>query len=229
MPAAPNWDRVLILETSTPVGQVALASGETVVAEGRLDRQRRRASDLAAVCQELLRQSGWRAKDLTAVVVGMGPGSFTGLRVGVASAKMLAYAAGCAFVGVETFAAYAAQVTAPHVSVIADALQGEVYCRAYQHGSDGLSPLSPLEIRSLDRWREMTPSETVVTGPGVSLLGETTLKVSSEAERILLPGSLLRVAQQFAWSVTTDMWAAEPYYLRGSSAEEKKRTEESAA
>jgi len=228
MPAPPNWDRVLILEMSTAVGQVALASGAVVLAEGQLDRQRRRASDLAAVCQQLLRDHGWRAKDLTAVVVGMGPGSYTALRVGVASATMLAYAAGCAFVGVETFAAYAAQTSGPHISVIADALQGEVYCRTYHHDPDGLLPTHALEIRRLTDWQIGTAAETVVTGPGVSMLNGS-MTFALEAERALRPLSLLHVAQKYSWAVTADMWAAEPFYLRGSSAEEKKRKDESAA
>ena len=223
MTAPPSWDRVLILEMSSAVGQVALAAGDAVVIEERLDQKRRRASDLAAVCQDLLRRHGWRAKDLTAVVVGMGPGSYTALRVGVASAKMLAYAAGCAFVGVETFAAYASQVASTRVAVIADALQGEVYCRDYEHTPAGLTPRSPLEIRQLADWQAGVNSEMVVTGPGTNLLTLATLTVAPDAERVLRPASLLHVAQHYTWAVTTDMGTAEPYYLRGSSAEEKKR------
>ncbi|WP_020472144.1 tRNA (adenosine(37)-N6)-threonylcarbamoyltransferase complex dimerization subunit type 1 TsaB [Zavarzinella formosa] len=225
MPNAPDWDRVLILETSGNVGQVALSSGETLVATGHLDRERRRASDLAAICQELLTRHGWPAKTLTAVVVGLGPGSYTALRVGVASAKMLAYATGCAFVGVETFAAYASQVCFPKVTVIADALQGEVYCRSYETDSRGLNPVGDLEIRRLDEWRQHLTPETIVTGPGIRLLKDNLPKLAGEEFQTLQIGSLLNVARQFPWAVNMDMWTAEPYYLRGSSAEEKKRKE----
>src|SRR3954465_10116579 len=97
------FDRVLVLETAGPVGQVALGSGDAVVAEAPLEEARRRASDLALVVAELLKAQRWAARELTAVVVGLGPGSYTGLRVGLASAKALAYATGAAFFGVETF------------------------------------------------------------------------------------------------------------------------------
>lgn len=224
----PNWERTLILETSGNVGQVALAAGETLLETGQLNRERRRASDLALICQDLLARHGWRAKELTAVIVGLGPGSYTSLRVGVASAKMLAYAAGCAFVGVETFAAYASQVDAKGVTVIADALQGEVYCRTYESGAEGLKPVSPLEIRRLADWRKQLDPETTVTGPGVSLTQEGGLKIAAEESRRLRIASLMQVASRFPWAVNTDMWTAEPYYLRGSSAEEKKRKEGSA-
>src|SRR5262245_23556938 len=103
------FDRRLVLETAGKVGQVALACGDEVLAEGQLEGARRRASDLALVVDRLLRARGWKARELTSVVVGLGPGSYTGLRVGLASAKELAYAAGCAFFGVGDVAAIAAR------------------------------------------------------------------------------------------------------------------------
>ena len=102
-----------------------------VVAEAQLGEERRRASDLALVVDRLLREAGWEPASLTAVVVGLGPGSYTGLRVGLASAKALAYAVGCRFFGVETFAAIAIRVPEGPVSVIADALQGKLFRREY--------------------------------------------------------------------------------------------------
>ena len=89
------FDRGLIIETAGRVGQVALTAGDAVVREARLGEGRRRASDLALIVDRLLKEQGWAARDLTAVVVGLGPGSYTGLRVGLASAKTLAYATGC--------------------------------------------------------------------------------------------------------------------------------------
>src|SRR5688500_13614646 len=116
------FDRVLILETAGRVGQAALGKGDTVVAEARLEEGRRRASDLGSAIERLLKGYGWKASELTAIVVGLGPGSYTGLRVGLASAKALAYATGAAFFGVESFAAWAAAVPAPasELSVVAD-------------------------------------------------------------------------------------------------------------
>src|SRR6185369_12348403 len=94
--------RLLLLETSHQPGVVALANGEQLLGEMRLDEARRHARDLVPATKSLLDQVGWRPRDLTAVVVSIGPGSYTGLRVGIMSAKTLAYVTGCALIGLET-------------------------------------------------------------------------------------------------------------------------------
>src|SRR4051812_21019798 len=84
--------RLLLLETSQPVALVALADGDALGAVRRLDETRRHARDLAPAVADLLAAAGWRPRDLDGVAVGSGPGSYTGLRVGLMSAKALAFA-----------------------------------------------------------------------------------------------------------------------------------------
>jgi tRNA threonylcarbamoyladenosine biosynthesis protein TsaB len=217
------FDRVLVLETAGRVGQVALVSGDDEIVAERLAEARRRASDLAVVVQRLLCQQGWKARDLTGVVVGLGPGSFTGLRVGLASAKALAYAAGCAFFGVETFAAIAARApsTVRDISVVADALQGKLYRRDYRRrDGDGWQPTCPLQVVRADQWIRTLPSGAVVSGPAAEMfVGQ--VPTIDEAVRKPRPIDLITVAKTCPWGVTTDAWLAEPLYVRGSSAEEK--------
>src|SRR5262245_15682692 len=102
-------ERLLILETSQRVGVVALADGELVLGRRTLEEARRHGRDLVPFAHALLVENGWKARDLDGVIVSRGPGSYTGLRVGVMSAKTLAYATGCALLAVETFAAIARQ------------------------------------------------------------------------------------------------------------------------
>jgi tRNA threonylcarbamoyladenosine biosynthesis protein TsaB len=219
-----DFDRVLVLETAGKVGQAALIAGEGVIAESKLGEERRRASDLALVVDELLRTVGWEPTSLTAVVVGLGPGSYTGLRVGLASAKALAYAVGCRFFGVETFAAIATRAPEGSISVIADALQGKLFRRDYRRSGGTLEPAGPLEVIAASDWLASLRPGMRVTGPGAGLWegklpgGVTSV---SAAERDPRPADLLTVARNCPWAVTTDMWTAEPFYLRGSSAEEK--------
>jgi tRNA threonylcarbamoyladenosine biosynthesis protein TsaB len=225
----PDFDRVLVLETAGKVGRAALAADRAVIAEARLGEERRRASDLALVVDRLFQEVGWEPRTLTAVVVGLGPGSYTGLRVGLASAKALAYATGCRFFGVETFAAIAlrAPEDVGRVSVIADALQGKLFRRDYRRTAGELEPLGPLEIVSTATWLSELQSGTWVTGPAASQWeGKVPagVPVAAFADREPRPMDLLMVAQVCAWAVTTDMWTAEPLYLRGSSAEEKAST-----
>src|SRR5688572_658963 len=101
--------RMLILESSGRTGRVALALGANLLSERVLDEARRHARDLAPAVSELCAAQGWRVRDLQAVAVSLGPGSYTGLRVGIISAKTLAYAVGCVAFGIETFAAIARQ------------------------------------------------------------------------------------------------------------------------
>jgi tRNA threonylcarbamoyladenosine biosynthesis protein TsaB len=156
---------------------------------------------------------------LTAVIVGLGPGSYTGLRVGLASAKALAYATGCQFFGVETFAAIA--LRAPQdfkdISVVADALQGRVFRRDYRRNGT-LTPLCPLQIVTKDDWLKSLRPGSVASGPAAGLFDVPRI---DEADREPQPIDLLKAVLSCPWAVNTDVWRAEPLYLRGSSAEEK--------
>ena len=104
------FSRVLIIETSGKIGQVTAAAEGRILSQRLLPEARRHARDLAARSGELLKEQGWQARDLTAVIVCTGPGSFTGLRVGIASAKALAYATDSDLFGVPAFDAVAVKV-----------------------------------------------------------------------------------------------------------------------
>src|SRR5262245_6159739 len=120
--------RLLIVETSAGNGTVAVAEGTKIKQLYRLDQARRHARDLVPGVAELLAKQSWRPQDIDVVIVGLGPGSYTGLRVGIMSAKAFAYATGCKIIGIETFLAIAAQAPPAAVlfDVIADAQQDKV-------------------------------------------------------------------------------------------------------
>lgn len=206
-------ERSLLLETSGRQGQVALAAAGTIVAVQRMEAATKRASDLAIIVQQLLGTAGWVPRDVQQVIVGLGPGSFTGLRVGLASAKALAYALGCAFVGVESFAAILPLVppTQTEAIVVADALQGNVFSRHYRRVESGWQPLNELMVQPK---ATLNAQGVLVTGPGAGLFEQEPNEVT--------PASLL-IASSWEWACTRDVWRAEPLYVRGSSAEEKRQ------
>src|SRR5436309_9823595 len=161
--------RLLILDTSGKGGLVAVSRGATVLGELRLEETRRHARDVAPFTSRLLGDQGWRPRDLDAVLVGVGPGSYTGLRVGLMAAKTLAYATGCALIGVETFAAIAQQAPAEIalVDVLADAQQERVYVQSFRRSAAGMEVKDTLRICEVTEWLQNRDTAAHVSGPGV--------------------------------------------------------------
>jgi tRNA threonylcarbamoyladenosine biosynthesis protein TsaB len=220
--------RLLVLETSGRVGQVALAEGETVRCVRRLDEARRHARDLAPALAESLAELRWQVGELHAVIVSRGPGSYTGLRVGIMSAKTLAYATGCALIAVDTFTAIALQAPAEalRLDVLADAQQDRIYVQRFSRPDAGADwqPVSPLAIESIADWLAHLHGEWI-TGPGLhgheSRLPAGVRAVPVE-QRDPQPLSLLRLGlARYLAGERDDYWTLEPLYLRPSSAEEK--------
>lgn len=223
---AESW---LILETSGRVAQVGLARGGAVVRSERLDDTRRHARDLAAVVGSLLKGEGLSPPDLTGVMVSRGPGSYTGLRVGLISAKALTYATGCKLVAVDTFAAIAVQAPpeAQKLWVIADALQGQVYAQRFTRSGDGWQAADELRIVPVGEWLPWMAAGTWVGGPGLKVYADRIpadcLPVP-EADREPRVESVFAAGSKLTPLTREEMFALEPLYLRGSSAEEKAKT-----
>jgi tRNA threonylcarbamoyladenosine biosynthesis protein TsaB len=220
--------RLLILETSGRVGQVAVARGEALLAVRRLDEARRHARDLAPAVQELLAAQGWAAQELDGVIVSRGPGSYTGLRVGVMSAKALAYATGCALLAVDAYAAVAAQSPADVlcVDVLGDAQQDRVYVERFERpaGDAPFRSVAPLCVRPFVEWAGLAPAPRA-SGPALHgredrlPAGVRPLPPSCWDPH---PESLLRLGlERYLKGQRDDVWALEPLYLRPSSAEKQ--------
>lgn len=225
----PAEARLLILETSGRKGQVALAVGDKLARARGLDETRRHARDLAPAVAELLAAEGWRPRDLHGVIVSRGPGSYTGLRVGIMAAKVLAYATGAALIGVDTFWAIAEQ-TRPDVvalDVLADAQQDKVYVQRYTRATIGAAPLpaAPLTVRPFVEWLADRDGATWMSGPGLRLFGPRLPAESRVVDDDLWdprPESLLRLGlERWREGCVDDPWTLEPLYLRPSAAEEK--------
>jgi tRNA threonylcarbamoyladenosine biosynthesis protein TsaB len=219
--------RLLIVETSSRTAQVALALGGELRGARRLDEARRHARDLAPALAALLAEQGWRAREVQAVIVSRGPGSYTGLRVGITSAKTFAYAAGCALIAVDTFAALAVQAPEPvtRLDVLADAQQDKVYVQSFVREGDDWQPATELAIRPFADWLVAREPSAWATGPG---LQKWASRLPAEVPRLEAslwdpqPASLLRLGRErYLVGKWDDPWTLEPLYLRPSSAEEQ--------
>lgn len=142
---------ILALETATLVSSVALASEERLLAELTTAARLTHSETLLPHIQKVLEMAGVERSELSAVAVSIGPGSFTGLRIGLATAKGLAYALGLPVVGVSTLAAMAANfpVEGSIVATMLDAQKGNVYLELYRTAPKGPELVAPVEILPL--------------------------------------------------------------------------------
>ena len=163
-----GYVRILALETSGTAGSVAALSDLDLLAEFKLPADRGRHQTLAPAMQMVLARAGWRPSQVELVSVTAGPGSFTGLRVGVTTAKVFAYCNKAAILGLDTLEVIAFAVPAEirRVSVALDAQRGQVTARDFSRNDDGgLSPMGPPRLVDWTAWLSALPAEVSITGP----------------------------------------------------------------
>ena len=128
-----SWSAVFWV--NVPIGIIGLVLVMTGVRESRNPHARR--LDLGGA---VLVAAGLSSADVDRIAVGVGPGSFTGLRIGIATARGLAQGWDVALVGVSTLRALAAGVEAPSVAAVIDARRGEAFAAAWRHDEEVLAP-----------------------------------------------------------------------------------------
>lgn len=222
----------LAIETSGRAGSVTLGRAGRPLASADLPAQRRHVIGLMPTIDQLCRDHGAGPGDLQTLYVSVGPGSFTGLRVGVTVAKILARAKGCRVVAVPTLDAVVenAPTDRPHVAVMLTAKGGRCFTAVFartdrQWKRDGEATLmTPAELC------ERAPRPLAVIGDklpehdwpgGVERLDAELAQPHSDV--IWRLGQTLADADAFA-----DPYALTPLYIRLPDAEEKWRAKEAA-
>ncbi len=222
--------RILALETSELTGSVAVAANGKLLAELQLDPQQRSAQSLAPAIRSLLEQVGWRPSDIRLLAVTVGPGSFTGLRVGVATAKVLAYAAGAEILGIGTLEAIAAaapdEITA--LSVAVDAQRGDVVAQPFRRGAAGwMEAVGDPALVPMQQWLAALPPGFAVSGPVLKKWSDPLPVGLTMLDRVFWPptaGNVARLAyRDYLAGRRDDLWSLQPVYSRPSAAEEKWR------
>ncbi len=220
---------ILAIETSAAPGSVALCRGAECLFSTTLEgASRRHAQMLVSRIDEGLRTTKLRAADLEGIAVSVGPGSFTGLRVGVVCAKTLAFAVGKPLAAVDTLEAIAAN-SPPDVqvvSVVSDAQRGDLYVGTYrQTGPRVWRPAGEIEIKPAEEWLSCRGPGEVLSGPGLAPWQE---RIPAGVR--VLPGSAWVAdaravaaigARRILDGQTADPFLLEPVYIRRSAAEER--------
>ena len=232
---------ILAFDTSGFSGSVALLDRDRLLDEERLDAERRSARTLAPAIDRLLKRNGKAPGQVGLIATTVGPGSFTGLRVGVTTAKTLAYAIGAEIVGLSTLEiACRRPVPRMHgpeeplqIEAVLDAQRGELFVGQFRYHTGALAEpdVARLERLVTDQliaaadWLARLRPKTIVTGSGLKRL----------ADQLPEPGHMAPTRQwdveaanvgRLAWrdyvaGRRDDLWKLAPVYLRPSYAEEK--------
>ena len=160
--------RILLIETSASALSVALAMDGVVAAESVCLEPRQQASLTAPLVKEVLDKAGVGVKDCDAIAVSAGPGSYTGLRVGVSTAKGLAFGAGKPLIAVGTLDILVAGVAPGWECIVPmlDARRMEVYTAVYNAAGQRLTPIEAKVITADSFAAELSRGPVLFVGDG---------------------------------------------------------------
>jgi tRNA threonylcarbamoyladenosine biosynthesis protein TsaB len=216
------------LETSSRSPQLAVRLGATTLCRS-LESDRAHASDLISTLARLVAELGRRPTDLAAIVVGLGPGSYTGLRVGAATGIGLARGAGAALLGVPSLEALALGALQPGEvgQVLLDARSSELYFASYRRTADSLEVVeAPCVLRAaevparVDRGLKLLAEDDALRAGGLLDDPPPSLERSTRPRAdALLELGLARWRAGTLQPATT----LEPLYLRGFAASSRRR------
>lgn len=216
--------RLLLIETSTSLCSTALAEDGHIVCSRRSTEPRAHASLTAVFVKEMLEESGWTVRELDAVAVSAGPGSYTGLRVGSSTAKGLCFGGQVPLIAVSTLdilARQAIEAGLPEgckaILPMVDARRMEVYTAVYSPEGARLTDISPVILD------ENSFADLFASGP-VAVIGDAAEKFAPlrataagsvfmqccpEASAMLVPAMRKYEKKEFE-----DTAYFEPFYLK---------------
>jgi tRNA threonylcarbamoyladenosine biosynthesis protein TsaB len=201
---------ILAVDTTTEHGSIALARGEEVLEEVALHAPTGFAQVLYGALRELLDGHGAAVADVECFAAASGPGSFTGVRVGLACVKGLAEATGKPAVAVSNLEALARYGQGPLRAPMIDARRGDVYCAVYD---DTGRVVLPETVAKVEKWLASLPA-------GVELVASEWMEGLPQGPRVTAPraiaGMVARVAAGREW---LDPAALDANYVRRSDAE----------
>jgi tRNA threonylcarbamoyladenosine biosynthesis protein TsaB len=213
---------VLALDTTTSSGSCALARDGRVVCEQVNDAPNAHAEHLPGDLMSLLERAGVTLAEIDLFAVATGPGSFTGLRIGIATMQGLAFAEGKPLVGVSGFDALARLAGPVRTATWVDAWRGEVFAALYEDGREVEAPIVGRPELLLEALRTR---HTLFIGDGARAHAETIRRTLGEAARIAEPpapplaGTIAILAGEAPITADHSPHAIRPLYIRRTDAE----------
>lgn len=225
---------ILLIESSTSRTLAGLCDGDEVCVTARVNASQRHASGLVPAIADGLRERGVAPSAIDAIAVGVGPGSFTGVRVGVTAAKVLAHALRKPLIALDSLSIVAAGIGDDREAVVvADAQRGAWFVARFRSRLPGQVPeiLAPTRIEPRDEVVRSLGRGQVLVGPALERGFEESalpMGVIVAPEPQWYPstsGMACLAAAVLERSEFVDPASLEPFYIRPSAAEEKKAAE----
>ncbi len=225
---------VLAVDTTTPSGSVAILEDGALLGEANVESAATHSARLLRSVDFLLGAHGRDIKDIDAFAVAAGPGSFTGIRIGVGAVKSLAFASGKPVAPVSTLLAMAVKLAADGprlVCPLLDAKKEEIYAGLFEARKAGLAELIPQGAYTPDAFFARLPARRVIAfaGSGLTVYRAKLLPYVRDKARFPRRSAFLAAeVGRIGWTMIREgkgVGAAElePLYFRRSQAEEKCR------
>ena len=223
---------VLGIDTATQHASIGLREGDRVLAEYTEKNHASHAVSLLPLIERVLNEGHMTIGDVDAIAVSHGPGSFTGLRIGVSVAKGLACATGARVVGVSTLEALARSVPRRGtICSLLDARKGEVYAAWFEGGPARLRRVSEDAVLSHEMLLAVLPTPCVIAGDAERAYGAVVRsRFGAEVEFLSFDefgprGSVVAMlgAEALCSDNADDPVGLEPVYIRPSEAERQAR------
>ncbi len=219
---------VIAIETSGLIGSIALLKSGRPAEERLFGEGLQHARDLVPALAALLDSHGLRTKDVDLYSVATGPGSYTGLRVGVVTARALAYSSGKQVVGVPTMDTLVRNIArdARFACTVIDAKRGEIYMRLFRR-EEAWAAASQVRVASPEEAAESIPQEAVLVGDALAEYGEffRTRGLRLAPQELWRPRASAVAelgVRLFTERGADDVHTLVPVYVRRPAAEEKK-------
>ena len=220
---------ILGIETSTKTGSVAIVSEEGVIAQYSLNIEVTHSERLMATVDRVLQDTGFTMSDMDGYAVAIGPGSFTGLRIGLSAVKGLALVTGRPVAAVPTLKALAWNLpySAYPICPMLDARKSEVYTATYRFEGSALVYGMAEAVISLSQLSERISEKTLFTGEASQLFRKDILELFGDRARFAPISAILPSAASVAEigldmiksGKQTDPDNVTPMYIRRPEAE----------
>jgi tRNA threonylcarbamoyladenosine biosynthesis protein TsaB len=222
--------RALAIETSSRTGSVALLDGGRVLAEDTFPHGLQHAAGILPMIDRLCRTHKWTPRDIEHIYVSIGPGSFTGLRIGITLAKTLAFATAAKIVPVPTVRVLAenAPPDCRHLIIVLDAKRDQIFTARFERSGDSWLESEHAHLDTLAAMLARSPRPVHLIGEGIPYhrkslpADDPTIIITPEdhwrprAAAVAALGTSLAAAGKFA-----DSFKLTPLYIRRPEAEEK--------